>query len=42
MATLELIKLNKIRVEYNADGDISNPGVYRNDDGNLDVSTFED
>ncbi len=42
MATLELIKLNKIRVEYSADGDISNPGVYRNDDGNLDVSTFED
>ena len=42
MATLELIKINKIRVEYGEDGDISNPSVYRADDGALDISTFED
>lgn len=42
MATLELIKINKIRVEYSEDGDISNPSVYRMDDGELDVSEFED
>lgn len=42
MATLELIKINKIRVEYNDNGDISNPNVYKTDDGDLDVSTFED
>ena len=42
MATLELIKINKIRVEYSDNGDISNPNVYRMDDGELDISEFED
>lgn len=41
MATLELIKINKIRVEYSDNGDISNPNVYRMDDGELDIGEFE-
>lgn len=32
LAVLELIKIKKIRVEYEESGDISNPKVYRTDD----------
>lgn len=42
LASLELIKLKKIRIEYDESGDISNPKVYRSDDENFDFSVIDD
>lgn len=42
LAVLELIKIKKIRIEYEEDGSISNPKVYRNDDNDLDLEVFEE
>lgn len=42
LASLELIKLNKIRVEYDENGDISNPKVFRADDNDFDFNVIED
>lgn len=43
LGVLELIKLKKIRVEYEENIDISNPKVYRiDDDANMDLTGIED
>ena len=43
LAVLELIKLNKIRVEYDDEKDFSNPRVYRTDESaEIDLSGIED
>ena len=42
LASLELIKLNKIKVEYDESGDISNPKVFRTDDNDFDFNIIED
>lgn len=42
LAVLELIKMKKIGVEYNEDGDISNPKVFCFDDSDLDLDVFEE
>lgn len=42
LAILELIKIKKIRIEYNDDGDISNPKVYKTDDNEIDLDVFEE
>lgn len=42
LAVLELIKIKKIRIEYEEDGDISNPKVYRTDDIEPTLDLIED
>lgn len=42
LAVLEMIKLNQINIEYDEDGDISNPIVTRGENTELDLSTIED
>lgn len=43
LAVLELVKLKKIRVEYEEDGNIANPRVFRTDDDiSMDLSGIED
>lgn len=42
MAILELIKINRIRVEYSEDGNITNPEIYMTDDSELDLEAFEE
>lgn len=42
LAVLELVKIKKIRVEYDEDGSISNPKIYKNDDSDIDLSIFEE
>lgn len=42
LAVLELIKLKKIRIEYNQENDISNPNIFRSDDGDMDLNIIED
>lgn len=43
LAVLELVKMKKIRVEYEEGRDISNPKVYRNDDSaQVDLTGIED
>ncbi len=42
LAVLELIKIKKIRVEYEEDNNISNPKVYRIDDSEFDFNMIED
>ena len=42
LAILELIKIKKIRVEYEQDGNISNPKVYRLDDSEFDLNIIDD
>ena len=43
LAVLELIKLKKIRIEYNDKNDISNPKIYRSDDKlDMDLNNIED
>lgn len=42
LASLELIKLKKIRVEYDENGDISNPKVFRINDNDFDFNVIED
>ena len=37
-----LIKLKKIRVEYDENGDISNPKVFRINDNDFDFNVIED
>jgi len=42
LAVLELIKIKKIRVEYEDETNISNPTVYRIDDSEVDLNIIED
>lgn len=42
LAVLELIKIKKIWIEYEEDGDISNPKVYRTDDVEPTLDLIED
>ena len=42
LAVLELIKIKKIRIEYEEDGNISNPKVYKADDTDIDLEVFEE
>ena len=42
LAVLELIKIKKIRIEYEEDGNISNPKVYKEDDTDIDLEVFEE
>lgn len=42
LAVLELIKIKKIRVEYEDETNISNPKVYRIDDSEVDLNIIED
>lgn len=42
LASLELIKLKKIRIEYDENGDILNPKVFRTDDDDFDFNVIED
>lgn len=42
LAVLELIKIKKIRVEYEDENNISNPKVYRIDDSEVDLNIIED
>ena len=42
MAVLELIKINRIRVEYSEDGNISNPEIYMTDDTDIDFEEIEE
>ena len=43
MAVLEMIKQNRVRVEYKDERDISNPTVYKTNDGDdLDLDVIED
>ena len=42
LALLELIKINKVRVEYTESGDISNPEIYKTDDTDIDLNLFEE
>ncbi|MCI5893049.1 MAG: segregation/condensation protein A [Clostridiales bacterium] len=42
LAVLEMVKLNRINVEYDEDGDISNPIVTMGDNAELDLNMIED
>ena len=43
LAVLEMIKQNRVRVEYKDERDISNPTVYKTNDGDdLDLDVIED
>lgn len=42
LAVLELIKINKIRIEYDNDGNISNPKVYKTDDKEFDFNMINE
>lgn len=42
LAVLELIKMKKIGVEYDEDGNISNPKIFRFDDEELNTDLFEE
>ena len=43
LAVLELVKLNRINVEYGEDGDYSNPMIYKNDNSQVfEVEKIED
>ncbi len=42
LAVLEMVRLNRINVEYNEDGDISNPIVTMGENTELDLNMIED
>lgn len=42
LAVLEMVKLNRIKVEYNEDGDVSNPIVTMGENTELDLNMIED
>ena len=42
LAVLEMVKLNRIKIEYDESGDISNPIVVPGGEGELDLSGIED
>lgn len=42
LAVLEMVRLNRINVEYNEDGDISNPIVTMGENSELDLNMIED